>query len=137
MIRTFKTTMLLGLLVALIGATSAFASSPSDETYLQKPSAVTHVLDDVTSSPSPSPSSESGTAPSTESGTAPSTTSSPSSPSSPAPSTPAAATPTTRTEQASSGNLPFTGFEAGLVAVAGLALLAGGFAMRRVSRDAS
>src|SRR5688500_247189 len=41
--------------------------------------------------------------------------------------TPAAATPT--------GNLPFTGFEAGLVAIAGLALVGTGFAMRRMSRS--
>jgi uncharacterized membrane protein len=32
------------------------------------------------------------------------------------------------------GSLPFTGFESGLVALAGLALLATGFAMRRASR---
>lgn len=39
-------------------------------------------------------------------------------------------TPTTAT-----GSLPFTGFEAGLVAMAGIALLGAGFAMRRVSRS--
>ncbi len=32
-----------------------------------------------------------------------------------------------------SGQLPFTGFQAGLVALAGLALLGGGFTMRRVA----
>ena len=32
------------------------------------------------------------------------------------------------------GELPFTGFEAGMVALAGMALLGGGFAMRRVAR---
>lgn len=32
------------------------------------------------------------------------------------------------------GQLPFTGFESGLVALAGLALLGSGFAMRRVAR---
>ena len=41
--------------------------------------------------------------------------------------TPVATTP--------SGNLPFTGFEAGLVALAGLALVGTGFAMRRMSRS--
>jgi hypothetical protein len=35
------------------------------------------------------------------------------------------------------GNLPFTGFEAGLVALAGLALVGTGFAMRRVARTHS
>ena len=35
------------------------------------------------------------------------------------------------------GSLPFTGFEAGLVALAGLALLGTGFAMRRMSRSES
>jgi hypothetical protein len=35
---------------------------------------------------------------------------------------------------ASTGGLPFTGFEAGLVALAGLALVGTGFAMRRVVR---
>jgi hypothetical protein len=43
--------------------------------------------------------------------------------------TPVAATP--------SGSLPFTGFEAGLVALAGLALVGTGFAMRRVARNPS
>ena len=33
------------------------------------------------------------------------------------------------------GDLPFTGFEAGLVALAGLALVGAGFAMRRMSRS--
>jgi hypothetical protein len=43
--------------------------------------------------------------------------------------TPVAAAPT--------GSLPFTGFEAGLVALAGLALVGTGFAMRRVARNNS
>lgn len=38
------------------------------------------------------------------------------------------------TPTVSEGELPFTGFEAGLVALAGLALLGGGVAMRRVAR---
>ncbi len=38
------------------------------------------------------------------------------------------------TPTVSEGELPFTGFEAGLVALAGLALLGGGFAMRRFAR---
>jgi hypothetical protein len=33
------------------------------------------------------------------------------------------------------GDLPFTGFEAGLVALAGLALLGAGFGMRRMTRS--
>lgn len=47
--------------------------------------------------------------------------------------------PTTRTERgaapSTAGDLPFTGFEALLVALAGAALLGGGFAMRRVARE--
>jgi hypothetical protein len=43
--------------------------------------------------------------------------------------TPVATTP--------SGSLPFTGFQAGLVALAGLALVGTGFAMRRVARSDS
>ena len=39
------------------------------------------------------------------------------------------------TPAVSSGELQFTGFEAGLVAVAGLALLGAGVAMRRVARN--
>jgi hypothetical protein len=38
---------------------------------------------------------------------------------------------------APAGSLPFTGFQAGLVALAGLALLGTGVAMRRVSRSNS
>jgi hypothetical protein len=40
----------------------------------------------------------------------------------------------TPTPSVTSGSLPFTGFEAGLVALAGLALVGTGFAMRRASR---
>jgi hypothetical protein len=52
------------------------------------------------------------------------------------------ATPTTPVERgatppAPGGDLPFTGFEAGLVALAGLALLGTGFALRRVSRSSA
>jgi hypothetical protein len=48
---------------------------------------------------------------------------------------------TTRTErgggapQVAAGSLPFTGFEAGLIALLGLSLLAGGLAMRRATRQ--
>ena len=53
-----------------------------------------------------------------------------------------APTPTTPVERgatppAPGGDLPFTGFEAGLVALAGLALLGTGFALRRVSRTSA
>lgn len=37
-------------------------------------------------------------------------------------------------QQSSSGSLPFTGFEAGIAALIGLGLLAGGVALYRVSR---
>lgn len=37
-------------------------------------------------------------------------------------------------ELADSGNLPFTGFDAALIAGGGLLLLAGGFVLRRVAR---
>jgi hypothetical protein len=39
------------------------------------------------------------------------------------------------TPSVTEGSLPFTGFEAGLVALAGLALVGTGFAMRRASRS--
>ena len=49
--------------------------------------------------------------------------------------------PTTPVERGAApppgGDLPFTGFEAGLVALAGLALLGSGFALRRVSRSSA
>ena len=41
------------------------------------------------------------------------------------------------TPSVASGELPFTGLEAGLVALFGLALLGSGFAMRRASRTAA
>jgi hypothetical protein len=40
----------------------------------------------------------------------------------------------TATPTVASGSLPFTGFQAGLVALAGIALLGAGLAMRRVTR---
>ena len=40
-------------------------------------------------------------------------------------------------ELADSGNLPFTGFDAALIAGGGLMLLAGGFVLRRVARPTS
>ena len=43
----------------------------------------------------------------------------------------------TPTPSVASGELPFTGLEAGLVALFGLALLGSGFAMRRASRSAA
>ena len=43
----------------------------------------------------------------------------------------------TPTPSVASGELPFTGLEAGLVALFGLALLGSGFAMRRASRTAA
>lgn len=43
----------------------------------------------------------------------------------------------TATQTVSAGQLPFTGFEAGLVALAGLGLLGAGFGMRRVAHRAS
>ena len=46
-------------------------------------------------------------------------------------------TPTPPTPSVSTGELPFTGLEAGLVALFGLALLGSGFAMRRASRTVS
>jgi hypothetical protein len=55
------------------------------------------------------------------------------------PNTPTDRTPVERgvdapTPSVASGELPFTGLEAGLVALFGLALLGSGFAMRRASR---
>ena len=48
--------------------------------------------------------------------------------------TPAATQGELATQTADSGSLPFTGFEAGLVALAGFGLVMLGFAMRRSTR---
>lgn len=47
---------------------------------------------------------------------------------------PVATPPSTPPATTTSGSLPFTGFQAGLVGLAGLALLGTGVAMRRVAR---
>ena len=48
--------------------------------------------------------------------------------------TPVATPPATPPATTTSGSLPFTGFQAGLVGLAGLALVGTGVAMRRVAR---
>ena len=58
-------------------------------------------------------------------------------PTPPRPTTPVERGVDTPTPTVAKGELPFTGLEAGLVALAGLALLGAGFAMRRVSRSAA
>jgi hypothetical protein len=60
----------------------------------------------------------------------------------PTPAAPRTTTPTERgvdapTPSVATGELPFTGFEAGLVALFGMLLLGTGFAMRRASRSAA
>ncbi len=129
-----KITVLLVAAAAAATPTAAFAQSPTDSVY-----APDSGVADVVSSGTPAPAPESGTLPESSSG-APDTEAAPSTETTTAPtaSTPApVATPAQTTQQASTGNLPFTGFEAGFVALAGLALLGGGFAMRRFTRDAS
>lgn len=49
-----------------------------------------------------------------------------------APSSSTDATPAATTQVADEGSLPFTGLEVGLVALAGIALVATGFALRKV-----
>ncbi len=138
MIRNFKLATLLAVVVASLGTTSAFAQSPAETVY----SPNNGVLDTVSGGgpDTPGTAPDSGNAPAnTNAGTSPSGTSpSGTSPSgtSPSGSAPASASaPTTETASASTGSLPFTGLEVGFVVLAGCALLAGGFAMRRVTRD--
>lgn len=116
--RVFTFTSMLALLVAMAASTSAFAqSSPGQEVYNSN-GEVLNVVEGGGSDNAPS----GGSAPSGGGGgSEPVTRESGSSPST--------------APAVSSGQLPFTGFQAGLVALAGLALLGTGVAMRRVARN--
>jgi hypothetical protein len=106
--RVFIKLSLLAVVAMLVMATSAMAQSPADSVYHPKGEVLSVVQGGGDSGPSGT--AGAGTAPTTvESGAAP----------------------------AASGSLPFTGFQAGLVALAGLALVGTGFAMRRVARNES
>jgi hypothetical protein len=114
-IRAMKISMLCALLVALVMAATASAQSPAQTVY--NPNG--EVLNVV-----------SGGGPKT-----------PSKPTQAVKDTQSTGTPVQQevgtTPTATSGQLPFTGFQAGLVAVAGLALVGTGFAMRRIARHES
>jgi hypothetical protein len=66
-------------------------------------------------------------------GGGPTPTPTPTPPAAPTP-TPVATPPSSPPATTASGSLPFTGFQAGLVGLAGLALLGSGVAMRRFTR---
>ncbi|MEJ7891212.1 MAG: hypothetical protein WKF94_01045 [Solirubrobacteraceae bacterium] len=117
--RVFSFTSLLALLVAMMAAPAAMAqTSPAQDVYNPN----NEVLDVVESGGGTKNVVESGggtenvveSGGGTENGVADAST--------------------TTTPTVSAGELPFTGFEAGMVALAGLALLGGGFAMRRMAR---
>jgi hypothetical protein len=110
---------MLAVLFALSAGSTAFAQSTPAQSVYNPAGEVLGVTQgggpaDVV--PSPGTANGTGTSPSTPSVTRET----------------GAGTPATST-----GSLPFTGFEAGLVALAGLALLGTGLAMRRVSRSNS
>lgn len=119
--RVFTFTCLLALLVAMAASTSAFAqSSPGQSVY--NPSG--EVLDFVQgggSDTGPSGGQNNASGGHSNGATAPVTQEKGTSPS---------AAPAV-----TSGQLPFTGFQAGLVALAGVALLGAGVAMRRVAKN--
>lgn len=134
--RLITLTSVLALVVALLATTSASAqTSPGQDVYNPN----SGVLGVVQGGGEP-PSGGSGTAPSGASGTAPSGAAKNATASKPvaretgatAPSTTAPAAPVV-----TKGQLPFTGFQAGLVALLGLLLLGTGAAMRRVARSDS
>jgi hypothetical protein len=132
--RFTKLTAVTAVVLATGGSTAMAQQDPADTVYNPN----NEVADVVASgTPTPTPPA-SGTAPDTATSPAPSTDTAPDTSTE---STPTSTTSTpstaTRTEQASSGSLPFTGFEAGFVGLAGLALIAGGFAVRRASRSES
>jgi hypothetical protein len=104
----------------LLMAGTAFAQSPADTVYNNNQGEVLNVVQGG------GPSGPSGVA--GESGG--------SAPAKAQPRESGAGTPATTTAAATSGSsLPFTGFQAGLVALAGMALVGTGFAMRRVARS--
>lgn len=109
----------LSALVALLVMTgTAVAQSPADTVYNNSNGQVLNVV----SGGGPDDSAPSGVAPATTGGT---------------PRESGAGTPAAPVASVNTGDsLPFTGFQAGLVALAGAALLGTGFAMRRAARSA-
>jgi len=134
--RVFTLTSLFMLIVAMMAATSAFAqTSPADDVYNPNGEVLDVVEGGGTDDAGTAP--EATKAPSTENGAAVCDE---------ADGRDAAGNATTygsdadcapATQTVSSGDLPFTGFQAGLVALLGLGLVGGGFAMRRVARGGS
>jgi hypothetical protein len=106
--------MLCAMLVALVLATTASAQSSPAQTVYNPTGEVLNVV----SGGGPSDTDKPPTA-AADTGSAPA---------------PTVQRETAATPPAAKGNLPFTGFQAGLVAAAGLALLGAGVAMRRFAR---
>ena len=111
-------TALIAVVALLVMTGTAVAQSPADTVYNNGNGQVLNVV---------AGGGPSGNGPS---GVAPASTGS-------APRESGAGTPAAPVASVNTGNsLPFTGFQAGLVALAGAALLGTGFAMRRVARTA-
>jgi hypothetical protein len=106
--RAFFKLSLSAVVALLVMTSSAFAQSPADTVYNPK-GEVLNVVQGGGSDQGPSGTAGSGST------------------------TPAAQVEAGATSP--SGSLPFTGFQAGLVALAGLALVGTGVAMRRVARN--
>ena len=147
--RVFSFTSMLAMLVAMIATTSAFAqTSPGEEVY-NPVGEVLSVVEGGGSSPVPASGTENSgtensaaTSPQTQengatapasSGCAEGTSGSGSGSNGSAGSSGSSCAPTPAAV-VTTGQLPFTGFQAGLVALAGFALLGTGFAMRRFAR---
>lgn len=117
--RLFTLTTLLALLVAMVATTSASAqSSPGEDVYNPNGEVLNVVQGGGTdTAPTGATKNAKHAAPIAREIGATAPTAAPA------------------TQAAVKGQLPFTGFQAGLVGVAGLALLGTGVAMRRVSRS--
>jgi hypothetical protein len=113
-IRAVKISMLCAMLVALVLVTTASAQSSPAQTVYDSTGEVLNVV----AGGSPEDEDQPPTA-AADTGGEP---------------TPPVRRETGTTPVATSGELPFTGFQAGLVAAAGLALLGAGVAMRRLGR---
>lgn len=139
--RVLSFTSMLAMFIAMIATTSAFAQpSPGEEVY-NPVGEVLSVIEGGGSSPVPASGTENSAAASPQtqengatapasSGCAEGTSGSGSGSNGSAGSSGSSCAPTPAAV-VTTGQLPFTGFQAGLVALAGFALLGTGFAMRR------
>ncbi len=121
--RLFTLTTLLALLVAMVATTSAFAQSAPGEEVYNPNGEVLNVVQGGGTDPVPSDTVPAGGTKNVSHATPRATVERATAP---------AAAPAT--QAVVKGQLPFTGFQAGLVGAAGLALLGTGVAMRRVAR---